>query len=322
MTARGDTIELPIFPLPGVVFFPRVVLPLHIFEARYREMIADALEGDRLIGMVMLQPGYEADYEGRPPVHPIGCVGVIAEATELPDGRYNILLGGLTKFRILREDDSRAYRLADIEPISDAISTADRNRLRDVREDLAALIPLGIPGLQVPDGLDDEDLVNGISQLIDIAPAERLGLLEQPGPLARKAAITSGSRRSVVETLVTSAFGRPRRTGTRASFACHSCVVRSGRSSSVPMLVEGSFTGVGLSHADDAAGVVSRRPCQQHHAIGEQTDGDVPGVAVLLAVVLNGGGGAVEDLASVRHVEATLASGGVTLHRVIGDRHI
>ena len=171
------------------MLFPGATRPLHIFEARYREMVADALEGDRLIGMVMLQPGYEADYEGRPPVHPVGCVGVIAEATELPDGRYNILLGGLTKFRIVREDDSRAYRLADVEPISDAISAADRNRLRDVREDLAALIPLGIPGLQVPDGLDDEDLVNGISQLIDIAPADRLGLLEQPGPLARAEAL-------------------------------------------------------------------------------------------------------------------------------------
>ena len=180
---------IPIFPLPDAMLFPGATRPLHIFEARYREMIADALAGDRLIGMVMLRPGYEDDYAGRPPVHPVGCVGVIAEADELPDGRYNILLGGLTKFRILREHDGRAYRLADVEPISDAISDADRNRLRDVREDLAALIPLGLPGLQVPDGLDDEDLVNGIAQLIDIAPADRLGLLEQPGPLARAEAL-------------------------------------------------------------------------------------------------------------------------------------
>lgn len=180
---------IPIFPLPDVMLFPGATRPLHVFEARYREMVADALAGDRLIGMVMLRPGHEDDYAGRPPIHPVGCVGVIAEATELPDGRYNILLGGLTKFRVLREDDSRAYRLADIEPISDAISPADRSRLRDVRQDLAALIPLGIPGLQVPDDVDDEDLVNGIAQLIDIAPADRLGLLEQPGPLARAEAL-------------------------------------------------------------------------------------------------------------------------------------
>ena len=180
---------VPIFPLPDVMLFPGATRPLHIFEARYREMVADALAGDRLIGMVMLEPGYEADYAGRPPVHPVGCIGVIAEATELPDGRYDILLGGLTKFRIVREDHSRAYRLADVEPISDAIGAADRNRLRDVREDLAALIPLGLPGLQVPEGLSDENLVNGIAQLIDIAPADRMGLLEQPGPLARAEAL-------------------------------------------------------------------------------------------------------------------------------------
>ena len=68
--------HLPVFPLP-VVLFPGVPLPLHIFEPRYRAMIADALKGDRIIGMVQLRPGYEADYEGRPPVFAIGCAGVI-----------------------------------------------------------------------------------------------------------------------------------------------------------------------------------------------------------------------------------------------------
>ncbi|MEE2636019.1 MAG: LON peptidase substrate-binding domain-containing protein [Acidobacteriota bacterium] len=180
---------IPIFPLQDVMLFPRATRPLHIFEQRYRDMVADALDGDRLIGMVLLEPGYEDNYEGRPPVYPIGCVGVIADVEELPDGRYNIVLGGLTKFRITGEDNSRAYRLAHIEPISDAISASDRARLQDVREELAALIPVGIPGLRVPDGLADEDLVNGVSQLIDIAPLDRLGLLEQPGPLARAEAL-------------------------------------------------------------------------------------------------------------------------------------
>ena len=68
---------LPIFPLPNVVLFPNVSLPLHIFEGRYREMVAAALEGDRLIGMVLLRPGWEGHYEGRPPVYPVGCAGVI-----------------------------------------------------------------------------------------------------------------------------------------------------------------------------------------------------------------------------------------------------
>ena len=75
---------IPIFPLPDVMLFPGATRPLHIFESRYREMVADALEGDRLIGMVLLQPGYEADYTGRPPVYPVGCIGVIRRGHRAP----------------------------------------------------------------------------------------------------------------------------------------------------------------------------------------------------------------------------------------------
>ena len=80
-------------------------------------MVADALEGDRLIGMVLLEPGHEADYEGNPPIYPIGCVGVIAEAERLPDGRYNILLGGLSKFRITGEDHPLGLGLFCCQPL-------------------------------------------------------------------------------------------------------------------------------------------------------------------------------------------------------------
>ena len=103
---------IPIFPLPDAMLFPNVSRPLHIFELRYRAMVADALKGDRIIGMVMLRPGYEADYEGRPPVYPIGCAGIITDVEQLPDGRFNILLSGLVKFRVTSEDQTRAYRLA------------------------------------------------------------------------------------------------------------------------------------------------------------------------------------------------------------------
>jgi len=180
---------IPIFPLQDVMLFPGATRPLHVFEQRYRDMVADALDGDRLIGMVLLEPGHEADYDGNPPIYPIGCVGVITEVEELPDGRYNILLGGLTKFRITSEDQSRSYRLAHVEAIPEELTTADRVTLGDLREELAALIPVGLPGLQVPDGLADEDLVNGIAQLIDIDPVDRLGLLEQPGPVERAQAL-------------------------------------------------------------------------------------------------------------------------------------
>ncbi len=85
---------IPLFPLPNVVLFPNVYLPLHIFEPRYREMVSDALDGDRIIGMVLLRPGWEGDYEGRPAVYPVGCAGLISHAERLSDGRYNIVLQG------------------------------------------------------------------------------------------------------------------------------------------------------------------------------------------------------------------------------------
>ena len=89
---------LPLFPLPNVVLFPSVFLPLHIFEPRYREMVADALASDRMIGMVLLRPGWERDYEGRPPVYPIGCTGVITHVERQPDGRIYKNAFGLDPF--------------------------------------------------------------------------------------------------------------------------------------------------------------------------------------------------------------------------------
>src|SRR3954451_20726245 len=105
---------LPLFPLPNVVLFPNVFLPLHIFEPRYREMVADALASDRMIGMVLLKPGWEHEYEGHPPVYPIGSNGVTTHVERLDDGCYNIVLRGVERFCILAEDHERAYRRATI----------------------------------------------------------------------------------------------------------------------------------------------------------------------------------------------------------------
>ena len=109
--------QIPVFPLPGVVLFPNVFLPLHIFEPRYRAMVSDALSGDRMIGMLLLRPGYDADYEGRPPVYTTGCAGLITHSEALPDGRFNIVLRGIEKFRVVTEDHSQQYRVARIEPL-------------------------------------------------------------------------------------------------------------------------------------------------------------------------------------------------------------
>src|SRR5437763_13593816 len=110
---------LPLFPLPNVVLFPNVFLPLHIFEPRYREMVADAVDADRMIGMVLLRPGWDRDYEGRPPIYPIGCSGVITHVERLPDGRYNMVLRGVARFRVLADDHERSYRRGILGPLPD-----------------------------------------------------------------------------------------------------------------------------------------------------------------------------------------------------------
>ncbi len=114
----GGTVRL--FPLPNLVFFPHVIQPLHIFEPRYRHMMADALLSDRLLALVLLKPGWEQSYEDRPAIYSVACVGRIAAEQMLPDGRYNLLLRGLQRVRILEEiPDGKPYRSARAELMPD-----------------------------------------------------------------------------------------------------------------------------------------------------------------------------------------------------------
>ena len=180
---------IPLFPLPNAVLFPNVFMPLHIFETRYRAMVADTLEGDRIIGMVLLKPGFEADYDGRPPVYPVGCAGVVTHSEPLPDGRYNIVLRGIEKFRITGEDNSQQYRLAHVEPIAESVFEADRTLLRQNRQRLEALLAAAIErggrDPKFPPAVADEDLVNALAQYLALEPLERQALLERDGILAR-----------------------------------------------------------------------------------------------------------------------------------------
>ena len=177
---------LPIFPLPNVVLFPHVFLPLHIFEPRYRAMVADALEGDRIIGMSLLKPGWEDDYEGRPAVYPVGCAGLITHAERMPDGRFNIVLRGLEKFRVLGEDTSKPYRLAHVEPLDEpacreiAVMRSERRRLEHL------ILSTQQPEEPVtPPSMPDEDFVNALAQYLNFEPLEKQALLEVPDALAR-----------------------------------------------------------------------------------------------------------------------------------------
>ncbi len=176
---------IPIFPLPNVVLFPDVPLPLHIFEPRYREMVRDALAGSGLIGMVLLRGEWQDDYHGAPDVYRTGCVGRIVETTPLPDGKFNIVLAGVREFTIVSEQRERAYRQAtvewrdvDSEPLSDEF----RVRLIQMIERYVGRSGDDLARELLGDArLDDQTLVNFFAFWLDFGPVEKQCLLEATG---------------------------------------------------------------------------------------------------------------------------------------------
>lgn len=184
---------LPIFPLPNVVLFPGVFLPLHIFEPRYREMVSDALDGDRMIGMMLLRRGWQSDYEGRPPVYSIGCSGVISHCERLSDGRFNIILRGIERFRVVSEDHARSYRRAVVERLAEPDpALPHRAGLHADRSKLEALLSAETDGGLDPrsgSAMSDADMVNALAQYLDLDPIEKQALLEQPTVVERARAL-------------------------------------------------------------------------------------------------------------------------------------
>jgi Lon protease-like protein len=183
---------LPIFPLPNVVLFPNVFLPLHIFEPRYREMTADALAADHMIGMVLLRPGWERDYEGRPSIYKVGCSGLITHVERLADGRFNIVLRGLDRIRILHENHDRAYRQAVVESLPDEpLATEDRRVIHESRAKLESMLAADprIGEAKIPPEMPDQDLINALAQYLDLEPIEKQALLEQPCLRTRAASL-------------------------------------------------------------------------------------------------------------------------------------
>ena len=178
---------IPIFPLPNVVLFPNVFLPLHIFETRYRQMVDAALSGDRIIGMVLLRPGWEGDYEGRPPVYQIGCAGVVTHAERLADGRFNIVLRGMEKFRIADEDTGQIYRVANVVPVPEPPAESVREAMRSERNGwkrCSCLNPRDRSGAHGPLSMADEDRQRPRS-IPRVRSVEKQALLERDGLLER-----------------------------------------------------------------------------------------------------------------------------------------
>jgi Lon protease-like protein len=137
-----------------------------------------------MIGMVLLRPGWESDYEGRPPVYPIGCAGVITHVEPLADGRFNIVLRGTDRFRIVREYHDRSYRRAATDPIPEReLTPADRTAIAAQRSRLEAMLAPAVAKAgadpKMPAAMSDEDLVNALAQYLDLEPLERQALLER-----------------------------------------------------------------------------------------------------------------------------------------------
>jgi len=172
--------RLSVFPLPGAILFPRMHLPLHIFEPRYRAMVGDALARDRRIGMI--QPRGPARDPKGPPLFDVGCVGKIADVEALDDGRYNIVLEGLSRFRIVRElDVTTSFRQVEAvlepTPAGEILNLGERAALEAESRRFADIHGYAVDWEGVA-RLDDESLVNGIAQIAPFDPASKQALLE------------------------------------------------------------------------------------------------------------------------------------------------
>ena len=177
---------IPIFPLPNVVLFPDVPLPLHIFEPRYRDMVRDAMAGTGLIGMVLLRGDWQDDYYAAPEVYRTGCAGRIVESTPLPDGKFNIVLQGVREFTIVSEQRERAYRQATVEwrrtPDDAPLPPGLRPRLIRMIEQYVGRSGDDLARELLGDArLDDRTLVNFFAFWLDFAAVEKQCLLEAGG---------------------------------------------------------------------------------------------------------------------------------------------
>ena len=175
------TIRVPLFPLGGAILFPRSQLPLHIFEPRYRSMVSDAVAGPGRIAMI--QPLRDDD-DNRAPLHAVGCIGEIGGVEELDDGRFNIVLVGTNRFRLIDEAPSdEAYRVADVDIAAfddgepEPLAMVQRAEVEREARRLGDALGLAIDWAAV-NGLDDEMLVNAIAQVAPFDVGAKQALLE------------------------------------------------------------------------------------------------------------------------------------------------
>jgi uncharacterized protein len=182
---------IPIFPLPNLVLFPGVKVPLHIFEPRYREMVAEVGAGHGIVGMMLLKGDWERDYYDYPDIFEIGCAGRIGDLARLPDGRFNLVLEGLVEFRVLKELRDRSFRRAKVGwcPVDQHALDLDEESMESLRALLFGY--LGDAAVEAwrtaveELGLRGAELVNFLSFYLDLPALEKQTLLEALDARAR-----------------------------------------------------------------------------------------------------------------------------------------
>jgi Lon protease-like protein len=184
-----DEFLLPLFPLPNLVFFPQTRLPLHVFEPRYRQLVKDILETDSKFGIVLLRPGWEAQYFGAPPVFTCGTLGTIEQVVALEDGRYNIDVRGDVRFKIVEEVSRVPYRTARViahpEVQREAEQTyAQREWLADLSRQYLKYLPdqTAVPEI---DSANLGSLTNALIMSLNLDVEEKQKLLELDDLVAR-----------------------------------------------------------------------------------------------------------------------------------------
>ena len=176
--------RISIFPLSGAMLFPGLQLPLHIFEPRYRAMVSDALARDRRIGMIQPQRATEGA-----PLFAVGCLGRIGQVEALDDGRYNLVLEGEARFRVLRELDVKTpFRQVEAllleEPDDEVLAPVERASFEREARRYADAQGYRVDWNSVAQ-LDDVSLINGVSQIAPFDAAAKQALLEVEGVSAR-----------------------------------------------------------------------------------------------------------------------------------------
>jgi Lon protease-like protein len=205
--------RVPVFPLPNVVFFPKTLLPLHIFEPRYRQMVTHCLALDQRMAVALLKPGWKEDYHAKPDFHAVATVGKIVEHEELPDGRFNLVLEGLERVQLEEEgtadlaanEEAILYRRALAIPFPEKNTTAGTEdqkiiqvRLTQVADDLLEAMGSKEDSASFRAEIPFEAYVNRIAATFDLPQEVKQSLLEIDDLVARAHSLEAALRERIL----------------------------------------------------------------------------------------------------------------------------